>query len=102
MENNPTGFVRPEPATIPVIPTVGRIVLFTPDEDGQKITARKGYQAFPAVITHVWTPMCVNLAVINDGSFPLPSESLKPTSVEYANKPGDAPRTWSWPPRAGA
>lgn len=71
-------------------PTVGRIVHFRPE-----LSQNKG-QPYPAMITHVWSDTCVNLSVFNDGSYALPPEHLKPTSVTL----GDGPRSWGWPPRS--
>lgn len=70
-------------------PAVGRIVHYTPLESvGSK------NQPYPAVITHVWSEDCVNLNVLNDGSFTLSGDEC-PTSVMK----GQGPRTWAWPPR---
>lgn len=77
-------------------PSVGRIVHYTPQEPASNGT--KG-QPYPAIITHVWSDTCVNLDVLNDGSFPLSCDRY-PTSVNLATDPGNpSPRTWSWPPR---
>jgi len=73
-------------------PSIGRIVHFHAGND-------KG-SAYPAVITHVWSDSCVNLNVFDDGSYPLPDEQKKPTSVMLAT--GDTAglkHVWSWPPR---
>lgn len=78
------------------VPSVGRIVHYTPPDQG---TAGKS-QAYPAVITHVWSDTCVNLQVFNDGSYPLPAEGCNPTSVSLAGDPNSPTgRTWCWPPR---
>lgn len=77
-------------------PSVGRIVHYTPQEPAGNGT--KG-QPYPAVITHVWSDTCVNLNVLNDGSFTLSRDEC-PTSVNLATDPDNpSPRTWSWPPR---
>lgn len=70
-------------------PTVGRIVHYTPLGG---LGSKK--QPYPAIITHVWGDECVNLNVMNDGSYTLGAQEC-PTSVMK----GDGPRTWSWPPR---
>jgi hypothetical protein len=75
-------------------PSVGRIVHYTPLSDGNK------GQPYPAVITHVWGDTCVNLNVLNDGSFTLEGDEC-PTSVTLAADPTKpSPRSWCWPQRA--
>lgn len=77
-------------------PSVGRIVHYTPQEPAANGT--KG-QPYPAVITHVWSDTCVNLNVLNDGSFTLSRDEC-PTSVTLAaDASNPTPRTWHWPPR---
>lgn len=71
-------------------PTVGRIVHYNPEEAP---TDKK--QPYPAAITHVWTPTCVNLRVLNDFSFPM--LDVVTTSVVQ----GDGPGQWNWPVREG-
>ncbi|MBL8880649.1 MAG: hypothetical protein JNG88_16170 [Phycisphaerales bacterium] len=79
-------------------PTVGRIVHYYP---GGELGKKKG-QPFAAVITHVWGNDCVNLEIMEDGSFPAwPSEDVAtcyPTSVMRSDEP--RARHWCWPPRA--
>lgn len=82
--------VTPSPTESPIMPTVGRIVLFT-----QEGTDNKG-QPYPAVVTHVWGQNCVNLGVCDDGSYPFRSPDKFPTSVMF-NADG-APGTWNWMP----
>ena len=80
-------------AQIGQTPTVGRIVLYhpTPGERGGATDA----PYFPAVITRVWSPTCVNLQVLTDAGQPFPV-----TSVQSSPAQGPAPeRTWRWPPR---
>lgn len=71
-------------------PTVGRVVLYTPMDNGGE---SKG-QPYPALITHVWSDTCVNLFVCNDGSFGFDTGNMLPTSVTL----GTGPRTWAWMP----
>ncbi len=63
-------------------PSVGRIVHF--DQDGQKLAA---------IITHVWSDTCVNLAVF-DGS----GNASGKTSVLAADAGGTS-GCWMWPER---
>lgn len=76
------------PPTPTQMPSVGRIVQYTPERGG------KG-SPYPAIITHVWSDTCVNLNVITDGSYPLDEGERLPTSVVI----GVGPRTWAWPAR---
>lgn len=82
------------PSPVEPLPTVGRIVHYTPQADPRG--ERNKGQPYAAVITHVWGPEVVNLHVFNDGSFPLwDSDANRPTSVQRGTGQG----TWSWPPR---
>lgn len=75
-------------------PTIGRIVHYTPTP-APGVPANKG-QPYAAVITHVWGDTVVNLEVIQDGSYPLPENSIRhPTSVPMGSGNG----CWCWPPR---
>lgn len=79
------------------VPTVGRLVHFTPSQDtldAHAAVAKVKDQPYPANITHVFSNGCVNLSVADDGSFPLSGEDKLPTSVNL----GTGPRTWCWPP----
>ena len=74
----------------PPIPTIGRIVLFCGD-DGQDR---------PAIVTHVWSPFCVNLQVFpkdsSDGN-----NCGSRTSVTHAGPETNekaTPGTWHWMP----
>ena len=84
---------RPAKSAAGPMPTVGRIVHYTP------MGAGKGGQPYPAVITHVWTDTCVNLHVLADGSHELSQVDVLPASVTLATEPGQ-PRSWSWPQMA--
>lgn len=71
-----------------MIPSVGRTVHFFPG-----MSKHKG-QPYPAVITHVWSDQCVNLHVLDDGSFPLG----RPTVTSVMKRNGDlAEEVWDWP-----
>jgi hypothetical protein len=76
-------------------PSVGRIVHFTPEVGA---TAGKS-QPYPAVITHVHGDTCVNLAVFNDGSYPLQPFMQHPTSVALRTPQQVGGPCWEWPPR---
>ncbi len=80
----------------PIKPTVGRVVLYTPPLDAfsNPDTANAKGQPLPAVITHVFSDTVVNLAVEQDGSFPLRELDLNPTSVAL----GTGERSWDWMP----
>lgn len=73
-------------------PTVGRIVHYWPGANphGDK------RQPLPAIITHVWSDDCVNLAVFNDASYPEPAPPVfLETSVCRAV---EGALRWDWPP----
>jgi hypothetical protein len=76
-------------------PSVGRMVHFTLDVGD---TAGKS-QPYPAIITHVHSDECVNLAVCNDGSHPLPLGRTNPTSVALRRPAQTGGPCWEWPPR---
>lgn len=62
----------PPPPAPAIMPTVGRVVLFFPPLSIRKgDTSLREYkgQPYPAIITHVFGPECVNVAVLPDGSF---------------------------------
>lgn len=79
-------------------PTVGRVVHFF---DSSEASAAGKAQPWPATVTHVWGPECVNLSVHEDGSFPLVRP--RPTSVQFYERAEDVPegavRYCLWPPR---
>ena len=82
-------------------PTVGRVVWYYPSVQNDRVDPQSGKgQPYPAVITHVWGDSVVNLAVQNDGSFPLKPEALTPTSVSLAPEGAEVidGRCWSWMP----
>lgn len=68
-------------------PSVGRIVLYTPDMNDPPHTRTA---PLPAIVTAVHSDTCVNLSVFNDGA-----ADFKKTSVVK----GDGPFNWNWPPR---
>lgn len=83
-----------QPVKQKIQPTVGRIVLYTPDDSD--LAARKG-QPYPAVVTHVHSDDNVNLFVFPDDTFGLfGSRVTTLTSVLYDQ--GGAPGTWRWMP----
>lgn len=90
-ETPATADAVPDPSS-PIMPTVGRVVLYTPYHVDAARSA-KG-QPYPADITHVFGKNCVNLCVKDDGSWPLAADDLKPTSVTYDANGGA--RTWRW------
>jgi len=46
-------------------PTVGRVVLYTPNQGSPDETLAKGTGKLAAIITNVWSDTCVNLAVFD-------------------------------------
>lgn len=83
-----------KPCSFSQKPSIGRIVLYCPDyaEGAPQVW-------YPAIITHVWGDNCVNLNVQNDGTHPLPSDELMPTSVCLPARGQVAGPCWQWPPR---
>lgn len=74
-----------------IVPTVGRVVLYTPADEAS--AARKG-SPYPAIVTHVFSDTCVNLHVLGDGSFGTPTEGPLVTSACYCDE--GTPGTWKW------
>lgn len=72
-------------------PTIGRVVLYHPTPN-----PKSGLEPYPAIITHVWSETCVNLAVQQDGSAPI-ADTLTPTSVMHESQAGEGMTSWSWP-----
>lgn len=68
-----------------IIPTVGRIVWYTPFETDLCPIWREGDQPLAAIITYAWSDTCVNLAVFNQNG-----KSFGKTSVLLVQD--DAPR----------
>jgi hypothetical protein len=82
------------PINNPVMPTVGRIVLF-------QLMNEKGEQVLrPAIIVHVWSPILVNLQVFtdgyNDGPAHPPHQSNKWVTSAHFDEVA-SPGTWAWP-----
>ncbi len=79
---------------MPITPTVGRVVHYWPSE--QAIRDRKA-QPYAAIITHVWGDDCVNLSVLQDGSYP--TNDTTPTSVSRIDTGVSATcQCWAWMP----
>lgn len=73
------------------VPTIGRIVLYAPTP--MERVGRGLADYYPAIITRVWSPRCVNLHVLADGG-----PAFFVTSVDFSLVPTE--RSWRWPPRA--
>lgn len=76
------------------IPSVGRIVHFV-----------HGGTHYAAIIVHVWSETCVNLAVLPNGVTNIvpgcrTQEGLC-TSVSYADAGNNAEYSWHWPEYVG-
>ena len=72
-------------------PTVGRIVHYYTSM-GSQWSNGVGNGPYPAVVTRVWTPTCINLKVLPDCNEPFDA-----TSIGLKN---DSLTTyWEWPPR---
>lgn len=48
------------------IPHVGELVLFTPNHDDRVAKANNNDGPIPAIVTRVWSNVCVNLKIIPD------------------------------------
>jgi hypothetical protein len=82
----------------PQAPTLGRIVLFTPQNPNSGYNGAKEYVA---IVGQVWADPGVERPYVNLLTFP-PFKDDGPVwegSVQEAIEPGE-PRTWRWPPRA--
>ncbi len=86
---------------MPQTPTIGRTVLYTlseheadalnkkhHDEIGRTLNAPHARQAYPAVITAVWSDTCVNLRVLLDG---------EPVHWATSRALGEGEFCWAWP-----
>ena len=72
-------------------PSVGRVVhYYTANPSEQSNGAGEG--PYPAIITRVWSPDCVNLKVLPDCG-----PVFDTTSVQ--TKLSSSSRYWEWPPR---
>lgn len=67
-------------------PTIGRIVIFHFTETDKNFN--NGQVDAPAVITAVWSDICVNLKILCDGPFDLWKTSITEGTDAYH---------WSWP-----
>lgn len=94
-----------EPTAKPQKPSLGRIVLFTFPRPFNSNWSEHGGQGeqVPAIITAVWSDICVNLTVFVDGkqaAIPVTSVCLKTDQNEKnainSNLVGSF---WEWPPR---
>ncbi len=71
-------------------PTVGRVVNY----HGSKT---KG-TPYPAIVTHVWSDDCVNLNVLNDGTYPIPGVDSDAALTVTSCQRGDELGQWNWMP----
>lgn len=72
-------------------PSIGRIVHFivTPGEN-----------PVAAIVTAVWSDVCVNLRIFQDGSNTQPTQfSEWVTSASFDDSAVPQVRTWHWPPK---
>ncbi len=53
-------------------PTIGRVVWYWPPQNPQPV------QPLAAIVTHVWSDTCVNLAIFNENGCPI---ERPPTSI---------------------
>lgn len=75
-------------------PTIGRIVLVPMDP-----ATNNGSDVAPAIITRVWSDVCINVRVLADG----PAVEWRTSVVQVddlAEREGN--HCWAWPPRVGA
>lgn len=79
-----------------MIPSIGRIVIFTQGKDKAPVN---GTRQHPAVITRVFPGGVVNLHVFYDGGMPSPETSVCEAGRE--TEQGED-RTWHWPPRVAS
>jgi hypothetical protein len=77
----------------PIAPTAGRMVLFKSDSPHEM--GHGSAQEVPAIVTHVWSDLCVNLMVMRDGHDQTP---IGVTSVCHDSM-GHQSHSWRWPPR---
>lgn len=75
-------------------PTVGRIVLFKSTDTAE--IGDGSAQEVPAIITNVWSDICVNLMVMRDGWQMTPACV---TSVMHESTAGGSHSSWRWPDR---
>jgi|SRR6185369_15475227 len=47
-------------------PKIGEIVLFTPNPDDSIAKSNHNDDDIPAIVTRVWSPICVNIKIIPD------------------------------------
>ncbi len=66
-------------------PSVGRIVHFNDNGIHR-----------PAIITHVWSIICVNLNIFNDGTYRM-NDSFTPSFIVTSVSMGEVNQTWHWP-----
>lgn len=73
-------------------PSIGRIVHFVLGEPNVRPIA--------AIITAVWSDICVNVRIFQDGSNTQPTQfSEWITSIIFDDSERPAARTWHWPPK---
>lgn len=80
-------------------PTIGRVVHYFPGENdaaGQS-NGNKADDPVAAVITRVWSDVCVNLTVLLDDHPPVVRSSVL-LAGSGTGSGGDNAR-WNWPPR---
>ena len=72
-------------------PSVGRIVHYYTSQTHQHFNA-VGPGPYPAIITRVWSPTCVNLKVLPDCGAPFDATSISLKVEGFTTY-------WEWPPR---
>lgn len=73
-------------------PTVGRVVWYYPPGHPQ------GYQPLAAIIAHVWSETCVNLAIFDANGVPMPEPPTSVLLVQPENEVPTGGRYCTWMP----
>lgn len=66
-------------------PMIGEIVLFTPNPDDTVAKSNHNHEPIPAIVTRVWSEVCVNLKIVPDNG---PMQDRSSVTHQSANPAG--------------
>ena len=81
-----------------ITPTVGRVVWYWPPKNATSSYADGGTQPFAALIAHVWSDTCVNLAIFDANGEPFGAPTTSVLLIQDGNERPTGGHFCEWMP----